>query len=343
MSDQIEQSVESPLRVAQKQFADAIAFRALRCAPLALADALHRVTSADVIAPVDMPPYPRAIVEGYLINAAESQLASESAPKIFNVVGKVVPGDPVCPAVLPGQALEVVTGSLVHTGPVAIVRMWEAKREGATFSISRPFPPHFFIEQQGCDLKKGTVCVPAGTRLDPWELGLLAGAGISVVHVTEKAKVAVFSCGNEVVPHTQTLQPGAIWDCNAVMLTAAVSEADATAQFMGIMRDHFEEFLQQLRTALNSHDMVLISGGTAAAGRDFVSDLIRAVGTLIVDGVPMRSGRPLIMGVAQGKPIVCVAGHPPEALRGFRLFGVPALHRLMGRIAPLPEDNPPTK
>jgi molybdopterin biosynthesis enzyme len=83
----------------------------------------------------------------------------------------------------------------------------------------------------------------------------------------------------------------------------------------------------------------VFSGGTAAGGGDFISNVIKAVGELLVDGVPMRSGRPLIMGVAAGKPIVCVAGHPPEALRGFRLFGVTALNRLLGRDLPLPEDN----
>jgi molybdopterin molybdotransferase len=82
----------------------------------------------------------------------------------------------------------------------------------------------------------------------------------------------------------------------------------------------------------------VVSGGTAVGGRDFISDLVKELGDLLVDGVPMRSGRPLIMGVAGGKPVVCVAGHPPEALRGFHLFGVAALDRLLGRDAPLPED-----
>ena len=93
-----------------------------------------------------------------------------------------------------------------------------------------------------------------------------------------------------------------------------------------------------VRQALGDSDMIVISGGTAVDGRDFISDLLRAVGELVVDGVPMRSGRPLIMGVADGKPLVCVAGHPPEALRGFRLFGAAAIDRLTGRDAGLPPD-----
>ena len=111
------------------------------------------------------------------------------------------------------------------------------------------------------------------------------------------------------------------------------------AHSAGILRDDLDAFVAAARTALGDSDMLVVSGGTAAGGGDFISNVVQALGDLLVDGVPMRSGRPLIMGVAQGKPLVCVAGHPPEALRGFRLFGVAALNRLLGRDVPLPEDS----
>ena len=108
------------------------------------------------------------------------------------------------------------------------------------------------------------------------------------------------------------------------------------------MTDDFADFVEAMHMALKNSDMIVISGGTAVGGRDFISDLIREVGELIIDGVPMRSGRPLIMGVSNHKPIVCVAGHPPEALRGFELFGVAAINRILGRNVDLPADpNPP--
>jgi molybdopterin biosynthesis enzyme len=101
----------------------------------------------------------------------------------------------------------------------------------------------------------------------------------------------------------------------------------------GVIRDDFDTFLRALRAALPYCGMIVIAGGTAGGGREFVADLVAGLGSpgVLVNGVPMRSGKPLIMGVAGEVPIVCVAGHPPEALRGFRLFGVPALARLLGR------------
>jgi molybdenum cofactor synthesis domain-containing protein len=233
----------------------------------------------------------------------------------------------------------VVTGVVVPDGPYSIVRMWEAQRDGDRFAITRSFPPRFFVEDQGCDLKKGGVVISAGTQLGAAELGSIAALGITQLPVARRPRVTVFSCGDEVIAYDQALRPGLIRDSNSVMLCAAVTTAGGDAHNAGILGDDFETVVTAMRAALNNADMLVISGGTAAGGGDFMSNVVRDLGELLVDGVPMRSGRPLIMGVAKGKPIVCVAGHPPEALRGFRLFGVAALNRLLGRDLPLPEDS----
>jgi len=330
---------KSPLVEAQEKFVDAIPKATTAAQPCALLGANGRTLAKSLVADMDMPPYPRAIVEGFLVNAADTKGASEDNPISFKVVGDVNPGDETCPAIGQGEAIQVATGSIVSDDPVAVVRMWEAKQQEKEFSISRPFPPRFFLEEKGADLKKGNQILEAGTLLKPWELGLLAGLGLDSVDVARAPTVALFSSGDEVISHTASLCPGMIRDGNAIMLSAAISTAGGIPHFLGIMRDDFDGFVEALRRALGDHDMVVISGGTAVGGRDFISDLLREVGSLIVDGVPMRSGRPLIMGISAGKPIVCVAGHPPEALRGFKLFGAAALNILLGRQLPLPEDS----
>jgi molybdenum cofactor synthesis domain-containing protein len=332
-------SEPSPLVAAQRRFVDLLPFRSLATESCPLEQALGRVLAADVVAPADMPPYHRVIVEGFLIHSEDSQGASETAPVSFKVSGSVMPGDRQCPPFGRGQAVRVATGSIAPGGPYSVVRMFEAQRQGETFAITRPFPPRFFIEEQGCDLAKGAVAVPAGTRLEPSHIGIVAGLGIARVQVSARPKAVIFASGDEVVPYAQTPAPGQIRDSNSVMLAAAVAEAGGIAETAGIMRDDFDAFVSALKAALGRADLVVISGGTAVGGRDFVSDLVKAVGELVVDGVPMRSGRPLIMGKAGNKPLVCVAGHPPEALRGFRLFGAAAIDRLQGRAAELPLDG----
>lgn len=327
-----------PLVAAQQKFIDSLPFRSLALEPCPLDQALGRVLAKRVVAPIDMPPYPRVIVEGFLVRSDDTREASEEAPVSFRVVGEVMPGDRECPAFGAGEALRVATGSIAPDGPYSVVRMFEAKQQGESFSISRPFPPRFFIEERGCDLARDTVAAAAGATLDPAMIGTIAALGIDRVDVMARPRVTIYASGNEVIPYTELPAPGQIRDSNSVMLAAAVTAAGGTPTIAGIMRDDFESFVSSVNGALARSDMVVISGGTAVGGRDFISDLVRSVGELVVDGVPMRSGRPLIMGHAGIKPIVCVAGHPPEALRGFRLFGVAAIDRLLGRETALPAD-----
>jgi molybdenum cofactor synthesis domain-containing protein len=332
-------SEENPLRAAQERFTAAVPFRSTGPELCPLADALGRTLYEAFAAPEDAPPYHRAIVEGFLVNAADTAGASEDRPVSFRIAGEIRPGDSDCPHPASAEGLRVSTGSMVPDGPVAVVRMWEAKVQADDhFAISRPFPPRSFVEEKGCDHARGAAVLPAGTVLDPAALGTIAAFGADRVEVARTPRVALFSSGDEVVPHTEPIRPGTIRDANAVMLAAAVTRAGGAPHFLGIMRDDFGGFVAAAKKALANADMVVVSGGTAVGGRDFISDLVRELGDLIVDGVPMRSGRPLVMGVAGGKPLVCVAGHPPEALRGFSLFGVAALDRLVGRDAPLPQD-----
>ena len=333
-------SETSPLTAAQQDFSAAVPFRAVAAETCSLTQAMGRTLHSDVIAPTDMPPYHRAIVEGFVVHTQDTAAASEEAPVTLSIVGAVKPGDEYCPTIKQGEALEVVTGVVVPDGVYSVVRMWEAQRDGDRFTIARPFPPRFFIEDQGCDLRQGSVVIPAGTIVGAAELGSVAALGITQLPVAKRPRVTVLSCGDEVIPYDQALRPGLIRDSNSVMLCAAAAAAGGDARGGGILRDDFDVVVAAARAALSEADMLVISGGTAAGGGDFIANVVRALGELLVDGVPMRSGRPLIMGVAEGKPIVCVAGHPPEALRGFRLFGVAALDRLLGRDLPLPEDKP---
>jgi molybdenum cofactor synthesis domain-containing protein len=335
-------SETSPLVTAQTQFLARVPRGTTGSGPCPLAQAYGHTLAADLKAPTDMPPYNRAIVEGFAVNTAETRGADEAAPVSFQITGEVKPGDASCPPVPKGQAIRVSTGSIVPDGDISIVRMWEANFTGnGSFTVSRPFPPRFFIEDQGCDLKQGSVAVPKGTRLDALAIGTIASLGVDSVDVSHHPVVTIFSSGDEVIPYTAELTPGTIRDSNSVMLASAVNAAGGSAKIAGIMKDDFAVFVTAVKQALKDSDMILISGGTAIGDRDFISDLLREVGELIIDGVQMKSGRPLIMGIADGKPLVCVAGHPPEALRGFKLFGVPAIEKLAGQDARIPEDEPP--
>ena len=329
---------ESPLVLAQENYAQKTPFNSLKTEKCNLANSLNRVIGEDISAPISSPPYSRAIVEGYLVNTSDTKSANDDSPISFTINGEIKPGDETPKSPEKGEGILISTGSIIGGGDFSIVRMWEANISGDSFTITRPFPPRFFIEEEGCDIEKGKTILTAGTKLTPIHIGTLASMGIDEINVVKQPVVTVFSSGDEVLPHTDTFKPGFILDCNTPMLMAAVKENGGIAKRGGIQSDNFEQFVTTVKNALSDSDMVVIAGGTAVDGRDFISDLLLEVGEIVVDGVQMRSGRPLIMGVANGKPIVCVAGHPPEALRGFQLFGALAINRITGQDLPVPAD-----
>jgi len=295
-----------------------------------------RVLTDDVTASIDSPPYSRSIIEGYLINASETESASDQNPVPLKVVGKITPTQSNFKAVKPETTVEVMTGSYIPpTVGLAVVRQMDAQRQGDQISVRTPIKEDSNIEVQGCDLKKGTILFKKGYSIKPEDISILASQGILSLRVARMPKVALFSSGDEVISPDQPMKPGYIWDCNSYGLSSLVRAQGGIPIFKGIMKDDFDQFKDSLQKALSETDMVMISGGTAVGGRDFVADLINSLGSpgVIVNGVPMRGGKPLVMGVVGQKPIVCVAGHPPEAIRGFHLFGKPALAKLHGASA----------
>lgn len=322
-----------PLRAALDRFLAAFPEGPLDTERVALEEALDRVTADDIAATSDSPPYPRAIVEGYLLNPIDVSSASVSRPVTLTIAGAIRPGERAPERVAPNTVWEVFTGSPIPPGTWAVLKQWDAAKTDDRVTCTASVAANANIEAQGCDLKRGTVVVAKGTRLGPDEIALLAAQGLETVPVAARPTVGIFGSGNEVIPHTARLTPGAIWDCNTPALASFVQREGGTPKRYGVIRDDFDTFLRALKSALPHCGMIVIAGGTAVGGREFAKDLVAALGSpgVIVNGVPMRSGKPLIMGVIGRVPIVCVAGHPPEALRGFRLFGVPALARLLGQ------------
>ncbi|MCG3110618.1 MAG: molybdopterin molybdotransferase MoeA [Candidatus Manganitrophus sp. SB1] len=332
---------DDPVQTALESFLAVVPQGVSGAEKVPLSSARGRILAADVTAGVDDPPYSRSIMEGYVLVASEAAAASAERPVTFNVVGEIPVGAGEAKGLGPGKAMRVTTGSYIPAGDFAVVKQWDVTQEGDRIRLTRPLAQNENIETQGCDRKKGSLLFAKGRRITPADIFLLAGQGILEVSVAKRPRVAIFSSGNEVIPPTEPFRAGAIWDCNSFGLSALVEEAGGTPLFKGIIKDDFDLFVKRLKEALAEAEMVVISGGTAIGGRDFTVDLVNAAGApgAVVKGVPMRSGKPLVLGAAGSKPIVCVAGHPPEAARGFNLFGRPALGRLLGETVEAPAQK----
>lgn len=326
------ESKDDPVQFALESFLALIPEGPMKTEEVPLSSARGRVLGMEIKASMDSPPYARSIMEGYLGLASDLSKASKEMPVTLQVVGEVALGASEAKGLGPGKCLSVTTGSFVPPGEFAVVRRWDVEQKGDHVVVTRPAQKGENIEAQGCDQKKGDRLLAKGCRLAPADLYLLAAHGNLKVSVAVRPTVAIFSSGNEVIAATEPMRTGYIRDCNAIGLAAQVEEAGGAPAFKGIMRDDFDLFLKALQAALAGADMAVISGGTAVGGKDFIAELVSAAGKpgTVVNGIPMRSGKPIVLGVAGTKPIVCVAGHPPEAARGFNLFGRPTVGRLLG-------------
>ena len=321
-----------PVVEAINRFFNAFPAGPLGIEEVGISECNRRIVAVDVKASIDSPPFSRALVEGYLVNVSDTSQALDNKPVTLNVRGTIEPGKTYTEDLTAMTCMELSTGGFVPEGDYAVVRHMDIVKTGDGIIVKKPVNRGDNIESKGCEQKKGEVIVGLGTKLSPKEIMLLASHGVSSVTVSRKPIVAIFSTGNEILRHSEPLKPGYVWDANSYTLAALVEDCGGMPLVVDIMKDDTTTFQKALRGGLTRVDMAVISGGTAAGGREFIAELINSIDDpgVVVNGVSMRSGNPLIMGVLADKPIVCVAGYPPEAMRGFELFGKPTITRLLG-------------
>ncbi len=314
---------------------------------VALAHAGGRVLGRDVLSPEDLPPHPRSVVDGYAVRAADTFGASEGLPAYLAVVGEVPMGRLPGRAVGPGEAVWIPTGGVLPPGADAVVMVEHTELlpggppaagvGGASavegIEIRRPAAPGENVIRPGEDIRRGHAVLRAGTFLRPQHVGLLAGLGITRVDATVPPRVAILSTGDEVVSPERNPEAGQVRDINGPALCAAVEAEGAQAVFCGIVPDRFEALLEATRAARENADLVLISGGSSVGLRDEVSRAIDAVGPpgVLVHGVAMKPGKPVVLGLCGGTPIVGLPGHPTTVLVVFHVFVREIIGRLQAR------------
>jgi len=188
------------------------------------------------------------------------------------------------------------------------------------------------IIQPGEDIKKGQEALPAGHRLRPQDIGLLAGIGVAAVTVNKRVRVGIVSTGDEIVDHTDTPGPGQVRNINSLALAGQVHRAGALPSDYGIVSDTFEIFFSAIKKAVKENDIVLFSGGSSVGVRDLGEQVIAALGPpgILVHGVALKPGKPLLIGMGGDTVVFGLPGHPVSAMVCFDLFVKPAIQKIAG-------------
>ncbi|MFP3602787.1 gephyrin-like molybdotransferase Glp [Paraburkholderia sp. SIMBA_053] len=284
---------------------------------VALRDALDRVLAADIVSPIDVPSHVNSAMDGYAFNGAALRSGAQAVE--LTVVGKALAGHPFAGHVGAAQCVRVMTGACVPEGCDTVVPQELVERNADSASISFAADA---VEAganrrlAGEDLARGHVALHAGRIIRASDLGLLASLGIGEINVRRRLRVAFFSTGDELRSLGEPLDPGAVYDSNRYTLFAMLRRLNVEALDLGVIRDEPAALEAALRSAAESADVVLTSGGVSVGEADFTRQLLQTFGDVAFWSLAMRPGRPLAFGRVW-------SGERPGLGRPALFFGLP--------------------
>jgi putative molybdopterin biosynthesis protein len=297
-----------------------------------ISDAIGRTLAQDVTSQIDVPGFDRAAMDGYAVVAEDTFGADDDSPKKLQLVGRCEAGQQPSTSIKRGEAIEVSTGAPVPRGANAVVMVEYTRHADSTVEVFRPVVPGENISAAGSDIMAGELVLRKGETITPREIGVLAALGAEKTKVFRRPRVAILSTGNELIPPGSPLTYAKVYDINANAIAASVIECGGDPANLGIVPDDAAMMEKRLRQALRENDMVLTSGSTSAGAGDLVYRIIDNLGKpgVLVHGISVKPGKPALLAVVDGKPLIGLPGYPTSALMIFHALVAPLLRAMSG-------------
>lgn len=292
------------------------------------------VLAADIVAPIDVPPFDRAAMDGYALRADETTGASDYNPLAFTIVGEAMPARPFAGTASTGAAVRVTTGAPMPAGLDTVVPAEYAQATDGRVEIAAAGTPGKHVGRRGEDLRAGQTVLGSGRRLRPQDLGLLASLGFDRAAVVRRPRVRLVVTGNEVVAPGQPKGEWEIYDANSALLRALVARDGGEIEAHVRTGDDAARIAEAM-TAPGA-DVVLLSGGSSVGSEDHAPLLLTQAGELAVHGVAMRPSSPAGMGCIGERLVFLLPGNPVSCLCAYDFFAGRAIRRLGGRDAAWP-------
>ncbi|HID21971.1 MAG TPA: molybdopterin molybdotransferase MoeA [Planctomycetaceae bacterium] len=299
-----------------------------------VAQASGRVLAEDIVSPLDVPPFDRSAMDGYAVRGDETTGATDYNPLVFRVLGEALPGRPFAGRVGPGSAVRIMTGAPMPDGADAVVPAEYAREVGPSVEITQAVPPRRHVGRRGEDVRSGTTVLPAGRRLRPQDVALLAALGQAAVTVRQRPRVRLLITGNELVAPGSERKQAQIYDSNSVMLQALVQRDGGELE--SVVRVADERDVIEAAMTRSGADVVLVSGGSSVGAEDHAPVVLSQRGQLAVHGVAMRPSSPAGMGRLDDVLVFLLPGNPVSCLCAYDFFAGRAIRRIGGRPAEWP-------
>lgn len=304
-----------------------------RAEPIATRQACGRVLAAAPVSPLDLPPFRRSTMDGYAVRAADTFGASASLPAYLTLAGTVPMGGPPPGDIGPGQAMLIHTGGMLPASADAVVMIERTQPLGeGEVEVLGPVAPGENVIQIGEDVAQGEAVWPGGHRLRPQDIGGLLAAGILSVEVVRPPVVGILSSGDELVPPEDVPALGQVRDINADALAGLVAAAGGQPALLGIARDELAGFQAKARAGFAACDLLVITAGSSVSTRDLTVDVISGLGSpgILRHGLAVKPGKPTILAVCAGKPVIGLPGNPVSAFLVARQIVLPLIRRWLG-------------
>jgi molybdenum cofactor synthesis domain-containing protein len=282
------------------------------------------VLAEDLVAVAPLPSFPSSAVDGFAVRAAD-------AGRTLRVLGESAAGRPFDGTVAQGTAARVLTGGVVPEGADVVVMVEDVQLAGDEVTVPSGLKAGANYHKVGDDLRSGDLILPAGTQLGAAEIGIAAATNRARLPVRRRPRVALMSTGDELVVVGTAPRPGQIPDSNRWALLAALREAGADVNVLGIAPDEPEPLRRLVVDALQNADALVTSGGVSVGTHDLVKPLLESLGDVHIGRVKLKPGKPFTFAtLAEGKVAFGLPGFPVSSLVTFEVFVRPALRKMQG-------------
>ena len=304
-----------PVEEALRRFQDALkaTVKKIKSENIGVIEALDRITGEAVYARCSSPQYNCAAMDGIAVVSERTKGAGESAPLTLK--------EP--------DFIAVDTGDPIRAPYDAVIMAEDIQgASGEAVTIRAAAAPWQHVRPVGEDIVQGEMILPGGHQIRPIDIGVLLSGGITGLAVFARPRAAVIPTGTEIIEPGEEMREGGIIESNSRMLEALVRQGGGEPVRFSPVPDEYEKLKSTLRDVTERFDMALVIAGTSAGREDYTASVLRELGEVIVHGVAMKPGKPVILAVVNGKPVIGVPGYPVSAYLAYETFAAPVLSSL---------------
>lgn len=310
----------------EKRLMDIDYHKPLSSEPIRVIDSLGRITATAIFAKISSPFFHSAAMDGFAVRFSDTFGASETSPIGLKIGEKALPVDT-------GDPLPDDFNAVIMIEDVNIIK----KPDGEYIEIIEPATPWQHVRTIGDDIIETELILPENQRIRPIDIGAMLAGGHTEIRVRRKPLIAIMPSGNELVEPGTPLKKGNIIEFNSRILEAMIKEDYCEPLRYEIIPDDKELLKKNIENSIAKADVSIINAGSSAGSEDFTAQAIAELGEIVVHGVGIKPGKPVILGIVKGKPVLGIPGYPVSMYITYHLFVRPILYKLQGISPPHPE------